>query len=229
MQKFKKASAAIMAAVVILSSMTAAGLSGNLIAAAENPVAGAAAADNNTATALTSEHKHTICTGSDCTDASHTEIEWTAWSDESSLPADAGSYYLTVDVTINDTWQLNDNITNLCLNGHTIRYTKGDDSIILVFSGAELNLCDCSAGKTGLITGTADSCVLFDSYSEDCPDAVFSMYSGTIGGITHDGIGDIAAVHCDHKFACFHMYGGSIVNNSIAGVGVNNGDRKSVV
>ena len=41
-------------------------------------------------------------------------IEWTAWAETDSLPDSAGSYYLTTDVTLSNTWKVSGNV-NLCL------------------------------------------------------------------------------------------------------------------
>ena len=74
----------------------------------------------------------------------HDEIVFTSWTSTNSLPSEAGNYYLKNNVTLSDAWTVPDGITNLCLNGHTIKYNgrKGYANIIDVNSGATLNLYD---------------------------------------------------------------------------------------
>lgn len=74
----------------------------------------------------------------------HDEIVFTSWTSKNSLPSEAGNYYLNNNVTLSDAWTVPEGITNLCLNGHTIKYNgrKGYANIIDVNSSATLNLYD---------------------------------------------------------------------------------------
>ena len=54
----------------------------------------------------------------------HNHTGWTAWDNSSGLPSSAGSYYLTVDVSLNDQWHVPSGEVNLCLNGHGITQVK---------------------------------------------------------------------------------------------------------
>ena len=91
---------------------------------------------------LTSEEQH----------KNHNDIIFEAWSTETSLPYTAGSYYLTEDVVLSETWKLTNvtltggNTINLCLNGHMIRASFTDaleDQVIYVYNGTKLNIYDC--------------------------------------------------------------------------------------
>ena len=71
------------------------------------------------------------------------------WSDPSSLPSSAGSYYLTTDVTLEDDWIVPAGGVNLCLNGQTVScYING----VQIKDEASLTVYDCSEGEVGSIT-----------------------------------------------------------------------------
>ena len=85
--------------------------------------AGVWAADGETSGQGTnSEHSHCICGGNtDVNGHSHTHntgTTWTEWTEATSLPDSAGSYYLTQSVTAD--WTVPTGEVNLCLNGQTI-------------------------------------------------------------------------------------------------------------
>lgn len=71
----------------------------------------------------------------------HDEVDFVKWEYNNSLPSVAGSYYLTQDVTVTGTWAVPTGVTNLCLNGHSIR--KPDFTRITVNNGCTLNLYEC--------------------------------------------------------------------------------------
>ena len=108
-------------------------------------------------------HTHCVCGVSDCDNQLHgvTPI-YTEWTDEladsqngegsaaaNSLPTTEGSYYLTKNVTLSDTWTVSANIT-LCLNGQTITGAS-DKDVIKVSGGATFNM------SGGSIVGNAVS------------------------------------------------------------------------
>lgn len=103
-------------------------------------------------------HTHCVCGDKACTKTSggHSgqNTEWTAWNNYTSLPTEAGNYYLVYDVKISYTWECKGNI-NLCLNGKTITCTSGngtdDYDVIEVASGASLTITDCQT-NVGSIT-----------------------------------------------------------------------------
>lgn len=66
---------------------------------------------------------------------------------------ESGSYVLYEDVTADQILTINGDV-KLCLNGHTLDMAT---SHIYVTYGSTLNICDCSEGKTGTITGSPES------------------------------------------------------------------------
>jgi len=69
-------------------------------------------------------------------------ITFEPWIETDRLPDEAGSYYLTADVTISSTWTVPSGTTNLCLNGKGIKMTGGN-SVVTINAGAILKLYDC--------------------------------------------------------------------------------------
>ena len=135
-----------------------------------------------------------------------------AWNDNTALPT-SGSYYLTGDVNLSTTAELDGDLT-LCLNGFTI---SGSVTKFKVTSGHTLNICDCSDGESGKLTGTTDdSAVIVDG-------GTFNLYSGSISDnkITADNKngGGVAV----QNNGIFNMYGGSISENKSKSTATNFG------
>ena len=155
-------------------------------------------------------HTHRICGDSDCADASHAEIEWTAWDNSTSLPSKSGSYYLTTDVTLSDTWNIwRSTDIKLCLNGHTIIGADGKDAIVLKRpdeSSTILDITDCHEGdKVGKITHNPGST---GRAIENI--GTLTLWNGNITGNTGDSaFGGIAV----NNYREFNMRGGTISGN----------------
>ena len=148
------------------------------------------------------QQAHTHASGTD-----GENIQFKPWTSTDSLPYEAGSYYLTDDVTLDIPWWVPDGTVNLCLNGKTITQT-GSDSVIYIDRDAALNLYDEEAGE-GRITGgyaTQGGGVYIYRGS-------FSIYGGSITG-NHAGAG--GGVYVNE--GAFNMYGGAITDNH-AGTG----------
>ena len=88
------------------------------------------------------------------TAAPHSHEGWTEWTTPTSLPTEAGNYYLATNVDLTATWTVSGSPTNLCLNGHVIKQTV-QASVITVNNGATLNLYDCDT--TTVHNGYIDS------------------------------------------------------------------------
>lgn len=137
---------------------------------------------------------------------------FTAWDSANGLPEESGNYYLTRDVTISDTWTINNGTDiHLCLNGHTIYYTgeNGDTAILINKKSDEtgdavFTLDDCSTGNTGTITAEKGFAVRVGNDNETSI-GNFIMNGGTISG----GVRTAVVV----KWGDFTMNGGSISNN----------------
>lgn len=151
------------------------------------------------------EHIHPVCGDNHCKECKI--ITWTKWTSGTSLPAEAGCYYLTTDVALGERWNVSSDI-KLCLNGYTITSNVGG-AVVYVSSGFEL--CDCAGrAPTGAIThagGFSGRGVYI------APGGAFTMYGGAIRGNIYD---NGAGVYNDGVFT---MRGGSIVNNEATGVG----------
>lgn len=151
---------------------------------------------------------HRICVHtSSCPDDTHENIEWKPWEGTNSMPLTAGSYYLTADVALNESWVLPSGSTNLCLYGHTITF---DDTVVnspqgiisIKNSDDTLSICDCTGG--GKITGgTADQGGAI--YNK----GTLNLYSGELSGNT--AANDGGAVYSS---GTFNMYGGTITANT---------------
>ncbi len=157
----------------------------------------------------------------------HDEITFTAWSDPTSLPTEAGHYYLTVNVMLSSKWYAAPGVTDICLNGHSITgqtELAGDESGQVV-----LDLYDCK--EAGALTVSGGTLLNISS------NAVFNMYGGSISGCDHSGecirvmsdtsvfnmyagtVTDNSGSYIVNGAGHFNMYGGSVSNNS--GIGVN--------
>ncbi len=167
------------------------------------------------------QHTHKVCCGTECADG-HTDITWTAWTSDNSLPTEAGNYYLTKNVTIDCEW-VPTGTTNLCLNGYILESTEANEygRVIDILSNSELSLCDCSSAQTGKITGGTPIGVGFSRLvvgEKTAP--VFNMYGGTISGINYPDPENPsgAAVDVSADNGEFHMYGGKITDNGALGI-----------
>jgi len=127
------------------------------------------------------------------------------------------SIYLTEDVVLSETLEVPLNyILNLCLNGHTLSLSDDASGCVLSIPGG-LNLCDCSSGKTGKITGGTNSGVIVgvDKVNQDIG-AQFNMYGGSITGNSNTSAGGGVKV-CNRS--TFNLNGGNITNNQAQGHG----------
>lgn len=174
-----------------------------------------------------SDHQHPVC-GSDgnCTDPNHEtgheDVTWTAWNETNSMPISTGNYYLTGDITLSATWEVPSGTTQLCLNGHSIKYENEETngSVIKVPQNVSLTITDCADAKNpGKITGGTGT--VYSNSIGYCGGGLFvqgtvSMYGGSIveNEVTrftsyHTGRG--AGVFVDK--GAFSLYGGTITQN----------------
>ena len=157
---------------------------------------------------------HPIC-GASCThNGTDNPVSWTAISSGEGLLAatsQAGYYYLTADVTLDQTWTPADG-TVLDLNGHSITMQQEGDAIKVTGS---FTLTDCKGGKTeyGKITHKTGVNGRGVNVSEG---NTFTMYGGSIYGNTASSDG--GGIWADRK-AVITMYGGEISGNKTSGDG----------
>ena len=181
---------------------------------AGNPEEPAVQSDE-TGIAVQAAHTHCYCGGS-VTAGDHTnheDVTYTACTKANYLrqifyieKVDVAYAYLENDMTLDYYFSIIDGKTlYLCLNGHTLNL--GEYNIKVGNGSAKLYLCDCSAQKTGTVSGGSSYCVsVNDGVNYN---ATFNMYGGTLkGGNTTNGGG----VNVNN--AVFNMYGGTITENT---------------
>lgn len=145
-------------------------------------------------------------------DSGHTEghIGMTPWEKDTELPADAGSYYLTKNVTLTTEWEPKSG-TVLCLNGKSITLNAEGDVIDMSAYGTIFTLYDCQ--KSGTITHGKDS---NDTTYNGCgvvvSDGTFNMYGGTITDNIKGANNYGGGVYVSR--GTFNMYNGKIINNA---------------
>ena len=180
-------------------------------------------------------HEHAICgkTAEKCTDR-HSDEVWTPLTSVSGKPyaggtaletgnfnategykLPAGHYYLSAELAL-DKPLLIKNGVYLCLNGQTLT-VKSSNSAVIIDTGYDLTLCDCSEKQTGKITHAASATGrgvymgISDGKATDY-NGSFTMYGGSITGNRFTG-GSGAGVYMVGK-GTFNMYGGSITGNT---------------
>ena len=131
------------------------------------------------------------------------------WTSTESLPTTPGNYYLSDDVTLNETWQVpaGEDGVRLCLGGHTIEIGSGahiacgdvdsvDACVLALYDDSEVGTItsDGSEGHTAPFVTVGKGCTL-------------TMVNGQINGATQKGA---VAVY---PGGAFGFYGGTIEGN----------------
>ena len=171
--------------------------------------------------AVQAAHTHCFCGGSvnagDHT--SHQDVTYTACTRANSLrqifnieKVNVAYAYLENDITLDgDLRILGDSDQRgktlyLCLNGHTLNL--GQYFIWVGYMDCTLYLCDCSAQKTGTVSGGSKGCVSVDDAGNY--NATFNMYGGTLRGGNRTGFGGGVEI----VNGTMNMYGGTITENT---------------
>ena len=166
-------------------------------------------------------HTHCFCGGSvnagDHT--SHQDVTYTACTRANSLrqifnieKVNVAYAYLENDITLDDDLRIlgdsdqRGKTLYLCLNGHTLNL--GQYFIWVGYMDCTLYLCDCSAQKTGTVSGGSKGCVSVDDAGNY--NATFNMYGGTLRGGNRTGFGGGVEV----ANGMMNMYGGTITENT---------------
>lgn len=151
-------------------------------------------------------------------DGEHDHNKMKAWTETTSLPNTAGSYYLTQNVTLKKEWEVPADIT-LCLNGKSITLNAEGDVINMSANGTIFTLYDCIG--TGTITHGMNDDTKYQGGGVAVSDGTFNMYGGTITdnikGANNYGGG--VAVY----YGTFNMYNGKIINNATSAGGYGGG------
>ena len=171
--------------------------------------------------AVQATHTHCFCGGSvnagDHT--SHQDVTYTACKTANSLrqifnieKVNVAYAYLENDITLDDDLRIlgdsdqRGKTLYLCLNGHTLNL--GQYFIWVGYMDCTLYLCDCSAQKTGTVSGGSKGCVSVDDAGNY--NATFNMYGGTLRGGNRTGFGGGVEV----ANGTMNMYGGTITENT---------------
>ena len=166
-------------------------------------------------------HTHCFCGGSvnagDHT--SHQDVTYTACTRANSLrqifnieKVNVAYAYLENDITLDDDLRIlgdsdqRGKTLYLCLNGHTLNL--GQYFIWVGYMDCTLYLCDCSAQKTGTVSGGSKGCVSVDDAGNY--NATFNMYSGTLRG----GNRTVCGGGVEIVNGTMNMYGGTITENT---------------
>ena len=169
--------------------------------------------------AVQAAHTHCFCGGSVTAGdhTSHSDITYKACKNRSQLSnifwptpttsVDVAYAYLENDITFDYNLSIQEGKTlYLCLNGHTL--DLGEYTILVGSKGATLYLCDCSAKKTGTVSGGSTCCV--SVYDAADYKATFNMYGGTLRDGNRTGTGGGVNV----EIGTMNMYGGTITENT---------------
>lgn len=152
-------------------------------------------------------------------DGEHDHDKMKPWTETTSLPNTAGSYYLTDNVELAAEWELPAGDTTLCLNGHSITLNAAGAVIDMQVYGTIFTLYDCIG--TGTITHGMNDDTKYQGGGVAVSDGTFNMYGGTITdnikGANNYGGG--VAVYC----GTFNMYNGKIINNATSAGGYGGG------
>ena len=171
--------------------------------------------------AVQAAHTHCFCGGSvnagDHT--SHQDVTYTACTRANSLrqifnieKVNVAYAYLENDITLDDDLRIlgdsdqRGKTLYLCLNGHTLNL--GQYFIWVGYMDCTLYLCDCSAQKTGTVSGGSKGCVSVDDAGNY--NATFNMYGGTLRGGNRTGCGGGVEI----VNGTMNMYGGTIAENT---------------
>ena len=152
------------------------------------------------------DHKHCLCNGA-TTGCDHAALKWAPWDSANSLPT-SGNYYLTTDVTVSGQTGLDNTNLNLCLNGHTVKTTKG--RIFYTKGNTKLSITDCVGG--GKLTGADSSAIMTENVAASAP--VISIYNGAFTGNTTNALGGAIVAQGS---TTLHIYGGTFSENTSIG------------
>ena len=171
------------------------------------------------------QHIHTIGGGE-----SAQTITFQPWNKTDSLPTEAGSYYLTNDVTLTEQWTVPSGTTNLCLGGKTItgklsESVNHDSSVVKIAWGSILNLYDDEEGSGKIVSEEYE----FSDEGRnprvlvrvvDTFDGTFNLYGGTICATEDNQV--YSGVYVNG--GSFTMNGGTIRGARASGVDVGSRD-----
>ncbi len=141
-------------------------------------------------------------------DGEHDHDKMKPWTETTSLPNTAGSYYLTQNVTLKKEWEVPADIT-LCLNGKSITLDAAGAVIYKQSYDLTLTLYDCKGSGT-ITHGTDSTGTTYNGCGVSMYSGTFNMYGGAI---TNNSCGSSGGgVYVDR--GTFNMSGGEISSNT---------------
>lgn len=176
-------------------------------------------------------HSHCLCNGNAVGLGDHVcdnDTSWTEWRNESALPTTSGNYYLSVDVTLSDMFEMKGKLDlRICLNSHTITGPGGGKRAFLL-RDADLHITDCRG--TGKITNEATSSLngglIYQYGGSSCNDYNNSvnLYGGTLtstGTAKSGGVLYLGNNYNKPYYPTFNLYGGTVTGGKTTSMGGN--------
>ena len=169
------------------------------------------------------EHEHCVCGDGASSRCDHQAEDWTPWLETTSLPTQAGNWYLTQDVQLSAAQAVPAGVqVKLCLNGHDVTLVKGNIRAFDLRSGAKLALTDCSAtttegvydaGKITMQEGLLGTWGGVGAYVHG-EGSQLDVYQGIFTGLTASGDQAYGGAIYVASNATFNLYGGQISGNT---------------
>ena len=227
----KKRITALLLAIAMLFTLSAAALAADESALLPEIAAGEPAAENKAeetpaeqlaaaprpvplAAETAAEHAdHPYCGDKTCKDHGDAITEWTDLNTVTagSTLKTGKAYYLTNNLNVSKSFIVDGGEITLCLNGYTLTNSSGVQyQRALDVRNGTLRICDCSKDATGAITSNTpcDGSALFLRYTAGKTPAA-ELYGGTITGTNTANSGGAVCLATGK----FTMYGGKIANS----------------
>ncbi len=167
-------------------------------------------------------HSHKVCGGLAHEGCTHGDIEFEPYPSDGGAILRGKNYYLTKDIVLGENQRIfvEKGVTNICLNGHSIKKEYGQIIDINNIDGqtAELNICDCTGkGRIENISETSGyACI------NVIDDSTLNIYGGTIdGGAQGSGIDVESSTGTITRGGSVNIYGGVISSDNNACVYVS--------
>ena len=157
------------------------------------------------------------------THTNHTDSSMKEVTTADALPDEAGSYYLSQDVTLDETWVPADG-TLLCLNGHSITMKAAGD-VITIGENVEFTLDNCNLNKNGITHGTKDEDGTKYTGHGVTVKGTFNMNNGAIFGNIADCGGGVYVDGGTFTMAGVSFIDGNSATSSGGGVYVTNNGK----
>jgi hypothetical protein len=148
-----------------------------------------------------SGHTHCICGGEtfDGHETHTAELDWIPWTSTTSLPDEAGNYFLQSNVTLPSGKVTLPDGVNLCLNGKSVTGEDASGTKLAVTGRGTLTVTDCGDGSFGNMTVAEDSKLVMYGGRIDGVVKINSGVTFTMTGRTQNE--GIISVYGDARFA----------------------------